>query len=169
MKPYLRSNDYQAITALKAQYFRAVDTKQWEQLRVIFTEDAKFEGFGFGIRQGVGTLVNTLGENLATVFSQHLGATPEIRLVTDQTARGVWSMRDTLTWEADLPALSDPDIPGMRGINGYGFYEDEYTRTPEGWRISFSRLVRTRVEALTSEGTHPFAIRPRPLDPTWLA
>lgn len=161
--------DYQAITALKARYFRAVDTKQWDDLRLVFTEDARFEGFGFGIKQGVDTLVHTLSENLAKAFSQHLGTTPDLQRTGERSVRGVWSMQDTLAWKPDLAPLSDPSIPGMRGINGYGFYEDEYTLTPDGWRISFSRLIRMRIEALTAQGSQPLNIRPRPLDPDWLA
>lgn len=169
MNTQLLFTDYQTITALKARYFRAVDTKQWHDLQLVFAEDARFEGFGFGIKQGVDTLINTLSENLAEVFSQHLGTTPDLQRNGEQSIRGVWSMQDTLAWTPDLAPLSDPNISGMRGINGYGFYEDEYTLTPAGWRISFSRLIRTRVEALTAEGSQPLAIRPRPLDPHWLA
>lgn len=169
MSAGLAFEDYLAITALKARYFRAVDTHAWPALRDVFTADARFGGFGFGIREGVDTLMRVLGEQLSEVQSQHRGFTPEFAVRSPDLVRGVWAMADELHWPAGRTALADPTVPGMRGIRGTGFYEDEYTRTPAGWRISLSRLIRTRVEAIGDGDPHPLPLPGRGLDPAWLA
>ncbi|WP_427869548.1 nuclear transport factor 2 family protein [Leucobacter luti] len=173
----LTFDDYLALTALKARYFRAVDTQDWEALRQVYTPDARFSGFGFGIREGVDTLIAGLSEHLAGVRSQHLGANPEfavrapVALRGVWVARGVWAMRDELHFAPGHPSLAAPSAPDMRGIRGTGFYEDEYALTRRGWRISSSRLVRTRVEALGDGAPRelPLGARARGLDPAWLA
>jgi hypothetical protein len=39
-------------------------------------------------------------------------------------------------------------------IRGYGYYRDEYVRTPSGWRLKKSAMSRLRVDA---EGVPHFA------------
>lgn len=78
-------------------------------------------------------------------------------------------MQDSLLWEPGTTALNVPDVPGMRGIEGRGYYEDEYLRTASGWRISESRLIRSRLEAIGSDGVIALPLPRRQLDPTWLA
>ena len=164
----LSTQDHVEIAQLKARYFRFVDTHDWQSLREVFTPDARFSGFGFGIRDGVDSLIDGLAAHLGEVGSQHRGFNPELRAVTAQRARGIWAMQDSLRWEAGTTALSNEAVPGMRGIEGTGFYEDEYVRTAAGWRISASRLVRTRVEALGESALHTMQSSGRGLDPRWL-
>ena len=35
---------------------------------------------------------------------------------------------------------------GSTYLHGFGHYHETYVRTPEGWRISSTRLTRLRVE-----------------------
>lgn len=168
MSTTLKFADYLAITDLKARYFRAVDTQDWASLEGIFTADASFSGFGFGLKRGSANLVSTLSKALAEVESQHQGFNPSFSVTTDGIVRGVWSMRDELHWSKTSHTLSDPNVPGMTGIAGRGFYEDEYLRIDGTWRINSSKLIRTRVEALTATGSTAYELPKRNLDPLWL-
>jgi hypothetical protein len=85
---------------------------------------------------------------------------PEIVFVGPDTARAIWAMYDFV----EQPAVSD----GQHGIVGYGHYEEEYQRVDGEWKISFLRLTRLRVDALTGEYpvTHPVK---RVHSPAWLS
>lgn len=141
-------DSFLAIADLKASYFYMLDTKQWDRLFELFTHDARFEGFAFDVTGSTAEFVAVVSAFLAGVRSQHQGSTPRFRLIRPGHVRGIWTMRDYLTWEPGSRVYKGIDVPGMHGIRGYGYYEEEYTHTADGWRISFSRLVRTRIDAL---------------------
>lgn len=144
----LTSDEILAISDLKAQYFQHLDAHRWDRLRELFTESASFEGFAFAGPGGREGFVTTLSEFFVGVRSQHQGFMPRFQRVDEHTIRGVWSMHDYLTWAPGSRVYKGIDVEGMHGLRGYGYYEDEYQLTKEGWRISFSRLVRTRIDAL---------------------
>ena len=138
--------DREAIKELKAQYCRCVDTKQWGPLRELFISDARFEGFGSvpsGSRRD--TFVSGVSSRLVGAVSVHHCHTPEITLLSEGCARAVWAMEDYVEW----PTASDrPEGPAALGYRGFGFYEDEYVKTANSWKISFSRLARLRIDSL---------------------
>lgn len=137
-----------ALTDLKARYFAHLDAKEWDRMRDLFTPDAVFEGYAFEAA-GRDGFIATVSEFLADVRSHHQGFLPRYKVVAPGEVRAVWRMRDYLTWAPDSRVYKGIEVPGMCGIEGYGQYEDVYTLTPGGWRISFSRLARTRIDALT--------------------
>lgn len=77
-------------------------------------------------------------------------------------------MNDYVTWEQDSRVYKNVPISGMYGISGYGLYEEEYLRTSGGWRISFSRLVRTRIDPLVGNSSADPAYEFSAPDATWL-
>lgn len=139
--------DLQEIQELKAQYFYWMDNKQWGALRRVFTDDARFEGFPFEMA-GPDSWVAGLSSFFTGVTSQHRGTNPRFRQVAADRVRGVWSMTDHLTWEPGTKIYRGIEIPGMYGLYGYGYYEEEYRRTESGWRIAFMRLTRVRIDPL---------------------
>jgi hypothetical protein len=64
---------------------------------------------------------------------------PDIEILSDTEAKGIWAMEDLLKWEKGGPQ-------GMTEMRGYGHYRDTYVRTPSGWRIASSQLTRLRVD-----------------------
>lgn len=160
--------DVLAIHDLKAQYFQHLDAKRWEPLRELFSEDAKFEGFAFDSAGGREAFVATLAEFLADVRSQHQGCMPRLRRTGTHTARGIWTMHDYLSWEPNSRNYKGLALPGVHGLRGYGFYEEEYVLTNNGWRISFSRLVRTRIDMLVGEPAVTPEFEVLGPDPHWL-
>jgi hypothetical protein len=128
------------IKQLKARYFRYVDTKQWDLLPSVFTDDCTF-GFE-GVVPGqvsryesVDDFVRGLEVILGGVTSVHHGHTPEITLSDPRTATGIWPMTDLLERPLGHPLSS---------FTGYGHYYEEYRRDDE-WRIAsvyLSRLLK---------------------------
>jgi hypothetical protein len=70
-------------------------------------------------------------------LSSHRCVHPEITLVDEQHATGIWAFDDTVV-------MMDYDIR----LRGAGFYQDEYLRTDGGWRISHTGYRRTFEEVM---------------------
>jgi hypothetical protein len=138
--------DIEAIKQLKARYFRFVDTKQWDRLREVFTDDVRIfvGGHLTGPADSPDAFVRSVATHLDGVRSVHLGYLPEIEVAGDGTARGIWAMHDELEFPAGHREYSE-SRPRRRG---FGYYEEEYRREPDGWRISFVRVTRLRIDRL---------------------
>jgi hypothetical protein len=126
-----------AIQILKARYFRGIDTKDWELLASVFTEDVAIDvtddvpdGRPY---TGRDTFVGTCAKVLRTATTVHHGHMPEITLVDDATATGIWAMEDYVDWGEDGGAF-----------RGYGHYHETYVRDGDEWRISSLKLTRLR-------------------------
>lgn len=130
--------EIEAIKVLKARYFRALDTKQWQAWGDCFTEgiQARFDGadgsFDFSSRE---ELVTTNSSLLASVVTVHQGHTPEIELTSPTTARGIWSMYDRV------------ELPGA-AFEGWGHYHEDYVKSAGGWKISRIHLTRLKISPL---------------------
>ncbi|MFK4296606.1 hypothetical protein ABH924_001751 [Arthrobacter sp. GAS37] len=164
--PSLDAAARDAAYDLKARYFFYVDTQQWDQLRTLFTEDARFEGFAF---EGVGpdAFVQGAAALLAGARSVHQGFMPRLQAQSDSVIRGRWSMYDYLTWQPGTISFRGNSSPDLSGIRGYGYYDEEYRHTPEGWRIAFMRLTRLQIDLL--HGARPEdTAGALPPDPRWL-
>ena len=131
--------DLEAIKRLKYKYMRCIDTKQWDELRECFTEDAEaaYSGgkYSYAGREAIVEFLS--GAMGADGFhSSHQVSQPEIDLIDVNTATGTWSLQD---WVIDTRF----DIT----IRGAAFYEDEYVRGDDGvWRISKTGYRRTYEE-----------------------
>ena len=146
--------DYAAVTKLKSQYFLFLDTKQWTRLRTVFTDTTRFDGFPF-TTSDPDAFVTGVSEFFTDVTTTHQGFMPQIVPTADGRLRGLWSMHDFLVWPMDSRVYKGIEIPGMYGIDGYGYYEEEYTKTDKGWKISFMRLARTRIIPLVGDHVDP--------------
>ena len=106
------AEDIEAIKQLKARYFRFMDTKQWSEMRQVFTDDVRVDTTqdGTEVVEGADAFVGPLSEMLADVITVHHGHMPEIELTSDTTATGVWAMEDHLWW----PEGSPPKLPARR-------------------------------------------------------
>ncbi|MFA5524925.1 MAG: nuclear transport factor 2 family protein [Tissierellales bacterium] len=132
------------IKQLKARYFRAMDFKDWTQLRSVFTTDAVFD-----IRaafngpevdpmhsepplQGVDAIVAYASEGLANMVSMHYGHSPLIELQGPELATGLWPMEDWLYTPAGC-------------FHGQGHYHETYIKQDGQWRIEHLRITRQHV------------------------
>lgn len=133
------------IKALKARYFRCMDTKDWDAFANVFTDDASIDVSGEmransaddGIIRGrneIATFVRAAIHDLTTVHHGHM---PEIEMISATRASGVWAMEDMLRWPAGAP---------IRSLHGYGHYHDTYEKSRDTWLIATLRLTRLRVD-----------------------
>ncbi len=134
----------EAIKQLKARYFRLLDTKQWASWRAIFTNDARFEGTSRPF-DGPDDFCASTSAWLDPAVTVHQGHTPEIEILDGTNARGIWAMQDLVQF-AD--PIGSGAYAGMFGFIGYGHYHEHYHHDGAGWKISFLRLTRLRVDPI---------------------
>jgi SnoaL-like protein len=135
--------DIEQIKQLKARYFRHLDTKDWDAFESLFTEDCIHylpqESSGRGAVSNEEYFTN-LKSMIGGGVTTHHGHMPEITLLSDVEAEGIWAMFDYV--QTDLPS-------GPLKIQGYGHYFETYRKGPDGkWRISSKRNVRLRLDHL---------------------
>ncbi|MBJ7383332.1 MAG: nuclear transport factor 2 family protein [Mycolicibacterium sp.] len=122
--------DHVEISALLYRYARAVDTKDWELYRSVFTDDARVDYSSAGAVVGTrDEVIDWFAANFAVIpWSMHYVTNVEI---LDRTA-------DSATVRAMF--YNPMQLPGMTGMSSCGgYYHHEVVRTPDGWR---SRSLR---------------------------
>ena len=133
-----RLDDIEAIKRLRARYTRAVDTKDWHLFGDSLAEDARLST-DHGVTEGRAAMIEFISGALATATTVHHVHQPEIELTGPDSATGIWAMDDYVDFETFV-------------LRGYGHYNEEYVRTPDGWKIQSSMLTRLRVD---TEGEIP--------------
>jgi uncharacterized protein (TIGR02246 family) len=129
-------NDLEAIKQLKARYFRTMDTKDWDGMRQVFTDDAVIDTSeaGGSLVTGADEFVTGLRALLADAVTVHQGHMPEIDVTSATTATGIWALHD-------IVILAN----GAR-LDGYGHYHETYEKGADGWRISSLKLTRLHTD-----------------------
>jgi hypothetical protein len=125
--------DVLAITTMKSSYCRYLDTKNFQALCDLLTEDVTV-AYGGGAIQLSGR--DAVRDYLTRVMSDprvltsHLVSNPELEVEGD-VANARWALIDTVIMED-------------RGlvVRGSSIYEDVYLRTPHGWRIKHTGYKR---------------------------
>lgn len=134
--------EIEQIKQLKALYFRLLDTKKWKEMRQLFTDDMHnyFDEIGEPtssepINESADEFMKMVENLLEHAVTVHHGHMPEIELTSDRTAKGIWSMYDT--------------VEGAHGhsFTGFGHYHETYVKGDDGkWRIKDLRVTRLRVD-----------------------
>jgi bile-acid 7alpha-dehydratase len=127
-------SEIEAIKQLKHAYFRLLDSKQFELLGELFTEDAttSYESGKYshhGRDEAVSFLSTSLGD--ASIVHEHLGHHPEITITSDSTATGMWYLHDRVM----VPSVDFE-------LSGTAIYTDEYEKVDGAWRIRHTGYVR---------------------------
>ncbi len=74
-------------------------------------------------------------EVVGNLWTIHHGHMPEIEVLDDVTARGIWAMEDELRDRAHRLVL-----------RGRGHYHETYELLPTGWAIKTARISRLALE-----------------------
>jgi hypothetical protein len=132
---YTVVDDLEAIRQVKARYFRMMDSKDWDGLAAVFTDDVEIDmtGEGGGVTRSVSEYMPFLREVIGDVVTVHHGHMPEIEVISPTTARGIWALEDQLWW---------PDGAPIRHMHGFGHYHETYEKTAQGWRIKTMTITR---------------------------
>lgn len=123
-------SEHSEISALLYRYARAVDSKDWELYRSVFTEDAVID------YSSAGAVVGTRDE-VADWFAANFGVIPwSMHYITNIEVLG--SDAGTATVRAMF--YNPMQLPGMTEMSACGgYYHHELVHTPDGWR---SRSLR---------------------------
>lgn len=122
------------IKRLKAAYFRYLDLHWWDELRRLFTDDAVFDiAESTGAPSSPDEFLDRVRRHLDTALTVHHGHMPEITVVDEDHAHGVWAMYDLVEPAADS---------GFPVLTGFGHYTERYRRVDAHWRICGLRLTR---------------------------
>jgi uncharacterized protein (TIGR02246 family) len=128
-------DDLEEIRKLKARYFRGLDSKDWELYADVFAEDVVVDlsrAHGEVFRGRPDFVAYARG--LKLIQSVHQGHMPEIELLSESTATGVWPFEDFNLWE-----------DGSQN-HGYGHYLETYEKVAGRWRIKTMKLSYLRIE-----------------------
>ena len=142
----LRLEDIELIRRLKYRYWRAIDMGHIDEVRDLLTEDVRVDFVGGSYRwqmEGRETFLAALGQSFsAQAISVHTGHHPEIDVLTDTTATGIWYLTDMFI-HLNENLLTD----------GSALYRDEYVKIDGVWRIKVSTYERLyeRVEHLAAK------------------
>lgn len=137
----------EAIKQLKYAYLRHLDLKEWEQVAALFTPDVvSTYSDGKHCYHGREAVMNFLSGSLShkRVVTKHQVHHPEIVFDDDLNgARGIWYLTDAV-----INTVSR-DPAKHFCIAGTAFYDERYTRTAEGWKISAIGYKRVYEETVT--------------------
>ncbi|WP_082939956.1 nuclear transport factor 2 family protein [Mycolicibacterium peregrinum] len=123
-------SEHSDISALLYRYARAVDSKDWELYRSVFTEDALIDYSSAGAIAGSrDEVVDWFAANFGVIpWSMHYITNIEI-LESDGNSATVRAMFYN---PMQLPGMAEMSVCG-------GYYHHQMVRTPDGWR---SRSLR---------------------------
>ncbi len=131
------------IKRLKSKYFYYLDHKDWARWKAeVWTSDARLEVPEVSMDVvGVDNIIKFTSESAGNQVSTHYGHMPDIEILSDDTAKGIWAMEDILRLPKDQPS-----VYGYTYLHGFGHYHENYVRLPIGWRLKSTRLTRLYVE-----------------------
>lgn len=139
-------DDLEALRQLKARYFRTMDTKDWDAMRQVFTDDVTIDttASGGGTITGADEFLGFLRDMLGPATTVHQGHMPELELTSATTATGIWALHDIVIFG-----------DGTR-LDGYGHYHETYEKVDGDWKIASSTLTRVHMDLAVppAEGTN---------------
>lgn len=121
--------EIEKIQQLKGKYCRYLDGNDWDLMRdEVLTGDVIAEYSDGDLHyDGSEAVIKFLTESIGgpDILTMHTGHMPEITLIGDTTATGVWYLHDIVI------------VPAVKlMIQGNGVYHDEYRKENGEWRIS---------------------------------
>ncbi len=139
--------DIEAIKRLKHAYFRAIDSADLELMKTLVTPDVEvhFVGGDYEWRlDGRDQYVEAISRNFnSQVIAQHNGHHPEITIVSDTEAEGIWYLHDNFY-----------NLRAKLFTTGTAFYRDLYRKVNGQWQIASTRYTR-HYEIVTPMETLP--------------
>ena len=125
----------ETIKQLKARYFRALDSKQWDLMKTCLTDDctARYDDgkYSFSGADEIVQFFRQFMDDPKLIFMHH-GHHPEITIHSETEASGIWYLQDKVI-----------NLHNNTLLNGAGFYHDQYRKTGGHWKISETGYERT--------------------------
>jgi len=135
------------IRALMARRVRCLDEKDWEGFAACYADDAVSYSF---VRPeapedkivGAKEIAARVAAALEGVTTAHQIHTPELEILSEDHATGIWPLNDVLS------RMRDGKRHWMRG---YGHYRQVYRKAAGRWVIQEHRLTRLLLETGVEE------------------
>ena len=128
-------SNIEQIKQLKGRYFRTLDTNDWESFGECLTLDCN-ASYSDGRLQleGREAIVGFMKKHMSSekLLSMHNGHTPEISILSESEASGVWYLNDMVI-----------DLERRTQLVGAAIYKDKYRLEDGVWRISYTSYART--------------------------
>lgn len=144
--------DIEAIKRLKHAYFRCIDTANLEELGTLFHDDVSVHFIGGTYEwttQGKQEYLDNIGVSFSNKsIGHHNGHQPEIQMISDSEATGIWYLADHM-WILNHKAKT----------SGTALYWDRYLKVDSEWLIKdtkYERLyeINESLEELPNLGSH---------------
>lgn len=141
------------IKCLKARYFRGVDTQDWMLMKDTFADDIVLDfraattlpdgtnlmpDATVDLLHGASAAIQAIQGALVGVSTVHHGHMPEIDIVDENNAKGIWAMFDLMKFPAGAPVSE---------LAGYGHYHETYRKVQGQWKINSLKVTRLRLGA----------------------
>jgi 3-phenylpropionate/cinnamic acid dioxygenase small subunit len=140
--PLQELSDRAAIVRLTHDYAWALDERDWDALREVFTADVVAD-LGEGGQQGIDEVIPPVSTALGPFdASHHVVSTHQITIDGDRAQGRCYLIAQHVRRTA---------VGGPNFTVG-GRYEDQYVRTADGWRISTRRIVVTWTDGNPAAG-----------------
>ncbi len=132
--------EIEALKQLRARYCRLLDAKDWRVARTFFRglrQRQVRRGRNTGCRGRQVCRFCAQGAGCFAPCTVHQVRAPEIELLSENTATGIWALEDFVKL-----------APGI-SLHGYGHYHETYEKSDGCWRIKSSKLTRLREDFIT--------------------
>ena len=129
------AQDYIAISQVKAQYCRFLDTKDWAAYTNLFTEDLELDvPGGAPVIRGREAAIKSIRSAVEYAKTAHQVHQAEMQIDGD-VANVIWAMQDRVIWGPDRTSMPES------GHTGYGNYRERYVRRSGRWQIAALKLT----------------------------
>jgi hypothetical protein len=130
------------IRGLMARRVRCLDEKDWDGFAACYADDAISYSFTTADNQedtevGGKAIAARVASKLEGVTTAHQVHTPEIEILSEDRATGIWPLNDVLSRVQDGK---------RRWMHAYGHYRQTYRKVDGRWVIHEHRLTRLLVE-----------------------
>ncbi|MCV7172512.1 MULTISPECIES: nuclear transport factor 2 family protein [Mycolicibacterium] len=122
------------ITDVLVRYATGIDRRDWPLFRTVFTDDCVLDYGEIGSWDGIDAVADFM-EQTHAMAGHTLHRMSNQAIAVDGDTASARSYVDALIMSAD----------NTSGVNAVGFYDDDLTRTAEGWRIARRRFTVVRV------------------------
>jgi 3-phenylpropionate/cinnamic acid dioxygenase small subunit len=133
------TEDRHEITDVLIRYATGIDTRDWPLFRTVFTDDCRLDYGEIGSWTGVDAVTDFMvAAHAAAGHTMHRITNPAVT-VDGNTAQA----------RAYVDALiMAPD--NASGVNAVGFYDDEFVRTAQGWRLHRRRFTTVLIRSVVA-------------------